>query len=757
MTEVDTIQNERIAQLESELHAVKLLLENKTSSKDPEKVKDAETMEESKELSLTVEKLKKSLIREIHLKDSYSSELESTKLELQSTASNNSALKQHLMQVTSEAQKLLDRVVDLDERNESMEQENRELQMHFVKQKEELSLLQQETRDLRATNSSLLSEKLILESRLEESQKLLQEKTDSLKKDLCIKEQKLSEALEIATTQSEAFSQLTRKNIQLQQERDAMAQRESEFNGALLGLSEEFRKERFEKEENKLQLAQLKEQMASITQELLQTKASYERKIADDSSEYGKVISDLKTSLHHAEKKYEALVVSHTSLANIIFVNEQKALAVQEQLRRSLLHVSMVEVVNDLVLQSLQYVRNQCQLKDDHILQITNQLSKMEMDFHDAKNQLLSSTEDKEKLLRELAQVQEAVSTAQKQLAMALENSRSSADTKMQLENDNRFLKNQVDALTKELNEVDAMVYSRVAELQDINDSLRSENKRIRSEAEKLGRRNENLARKLGSLEEELERRRKEFTAQSKALELVESDLIVAKNKEHSFSTALLDVNAKLENETAKASGLLAAKARMECTIEGLQNKLKEATERFNHILTDKRRESESLRERLAKCMELAEKHESSILTSNQTIQNYETDLANLKNSNAKLKAKCAQDSESLKSLLSERESLARDRDTVVEKYNALHKAYSNAQKDATARVAEEMKKMLRLCAAQEDELQKLRRENIVFKKSLSMFVTSPPPAAETVFTERLNLTEGPRRHPKKRAESLSS
>eukprot|EP00796_Vickermania_ingenoplastis_P005630 gene5630-4047_t len=693
------------------------------------------------DLNIELEQFKGRLSQEVACKDLYEKELGTLKVDLQRICAENSTLKQHLKQVSGEAQKLLSRTSQLNDKNASLESEKEALQSLLQSKNIDTESLRTQLKNLEQMNEMNANQKQEYETRLrnletqiEKDHKKFQEEKKSL-------EEKLKEALEIATNQSHAFSQLQLKYKDAETEQRKASEKCADINNTLLSLNEAFQKEQSEKRRFQEQLVDFKAQLAIAQHRALEAENNSAALLDQERAKHEKALQDVILSRSLIEKNYKSLLISHNSLADVIAADQLRILSLQERSGRLNLIIPFLDEYNKYTCNFSAHALRECSANANALSSQQAKQMEIEVQLRDIKSKFLSAKDEcdrKDHLLRDRTNQLEA---SQKMMSEAANNLEKSRKVQCTLEKDNTFLKEQVDALTKELNDMDAIIIAQVNEFQDINDKLKLENKKLRTQVEELTVSNEDLTQHLSVAQQE-------FDKCHSTLELTESELIVAKNKEHTLSSSLCEVKIKLGEEEAKTAAFSAEKAKLESGLESLRMRLEQATERFNLILSDKNDEIEMLRERLTKSVELVEKHESSMTSTHQAIQNYETNITALKNAYAKLKAKYLKDSEA--------RGLLQEQQNIKEKYNQLHESFSNSRKEAAAKVSEAIKKVVSLCAAQEADLQKLRRQNLLLKNSLSMFVTTTQPKAETVFTERLNLTEGPLRHPKKRVDKQS-
>lgn len=726
---------------------------NLVGTLEEEKVASSAQLLSSNEV---VQQLKNDLLHEKEQRTHYLSQLNSQGEELRKYQTENENLREHLQNVSFDAEKMLRRTIELNEKYNFVEKENKQLESLVSSMSSEIELLKKQIDHLQKEKDKLTEESQLILKRNESDEQVLSTKIAALETEISVLNNKLSDVLEIARNQSDAFSQLEGSAKRLQMERAKDEETITQLKLKLESISDEFTKKSIENEKLVDELRTLREQMNNVVDERDKLKEQKSLEIEEKIKTYNTYLAESKNAIFEMEKKYSSLASSYQSLTANVALNDQKLLAFSEANARSnIVQCYLQDISEDMVNTLLGLQRKLCE-KETLISQSEVVISQTHKKLHEVEEEAKCAHDyytEREKIFDEQ---QKALSTVQLKLAEAKENSEEKRHVLTQLEDDNIFLKKQVESLTKELDEVDAIVIAQMNELQEINDNLKKENKRQLAFVEELSQKFTTESQQHALLRSQYDRCQSEYIAQSKALGLTESELIDAKNKEHLLMKKLSATLTKLGEEEAKVSGLMVLKSKLECTVDSLHHQLAQASEKYNSVLNSKREEINSLREKLTKNMELVEKQETSMSDTYRSIENYEKTILNLKAANNKLKTRTSECTAELERTRNERENLLRERDIMIKKYNDLQDSLPSKQKEAVEKVSTELKKIISLCTTQENELEKLRRENFLLKNSLNMFVTTTQPKTETIFTERLNLTEGPLRHPKKRTESKS-
>ncbi|KPI86625.1 hypothetical protein ABL78_4303 [Leptomonas seymouri] len=358
-----------------------------------------------------------------------------------------------------------------------------------------------------------------------------------------------------------------------------------------------------------------------------------------------------------------------------------------------------------------------------------------------------------------LSEQRKAFSALEAQLSQVNARLKENAMERDVLAKDNEWLKTQVESMREELGELDEILSSNLNEMREENERLQLENEGLQQKLTSLNERetqNGELVRKLVSDAAGLEG---ELRAQTKTLEITEAELQASKAQVENVSTSLHFLQKRAEELDTLNVELLKTNSSLSSQVAELQERIGSLDAKLSLALSDKRKESEAIKVKLNAYAEKYEAADQLLCVEIAAKKEAEAAVLTTKEQNSKLRAaldelkiRCASDATSIKELLTERDDLMRDRDIIVEKYNKLHDAFRNVRKEAHGKVADELRRVMDLAVSQEAELQTLRQQNITLKKSVSMFVESAQPKAEAIFTERLNLTEGPLRHPKKRS-----
>ncbi|KAH9597434.1 hypothetical protein LSM04_005579 [Trypanosoma melophagium] len=342
------------------------------------------------------------------------------------------------------------------------------------------------------------------------------------------------------------------------------------------------------------------------------------------------------------------------------------------------------------------------------------------------------------------------------QLNSDLDSSRKKCEDVM---SDNNWLKDQVESMRRELEELDGLLNSSLNEMREEGERQKLEQERLICEVHKYEDLLHRSQERIDSLDERCTILTSENEAMTKTLILTEGELLGLKEEnkiKEQRDRMLTEQNKKLESTLSQIQKEYA-------TSDGqntmLKEQLKTQEAKIHIITTSARQEIEAMKVKLNNFIEKHEKAEEQVTILSNSLQESENNLGNLREAHQKAKLaleeakqRCCKDSETIQRLLENRESLMQERDIVIRKYNRLHDILKGVKKEHSGRVTDEIHRLSDLCSQQEVELQQLRHQNILLKRGIIRLPESTGEQSERpVFVERLNLTEGPIRRPKKR------
>jgi chromosome segregation ATPase len=464
------------------------------------------------------------------------------------------------------------------------------------------------------------------------------------------------------------------------------------------------------------------------------------------------------------EQNYQSAWSSVQDLTDALHAQQNSEFAREEQLARQAIAFEQQVGWGNMLDQRLHVINEQCfkslttvDRLEKHLRQVEEEEARKAQQLEAVKNRFRACEQTLSEQRRAFASLEAQLS----QTGARLKETVSERDT---LAKDNEWLKSQVESMRQELGELDELLNSSLNEMREENERLQLESEELQQKVLTLNTKDASNADRFRKLESDIGDLESELRAQTKTLEITEAELQASKAQVENFSTSLHFVQKRAEELDSLNAELLKTNTSLSWQVSELQERVRSQDEKHSLTLSDKRKESEAVKTKLNTYIEKYEKAEKLLRVEIEAKREAETAALTAKEQNAKLraavdelKARCASDAASLKELLDERDDLMRDRDIIVEKYNKLHDAFRNVRKEAHGKIADELRRVMELAVSQEAELQTLRQQNSTLKKSVSMFVQSAQPKAEAIFMERLNLTEGPLRHPKKRSVTKST
>ncbi|KAK7198246.1 hypothetical protein NESM_000781600 [Novymonas esmeraldas] len=681
--------------------------------------------------------------------------LEQLRASLAQATAENQILREAGASVSSSTERLLERVTKLKEENEAIRRGADAVSA------EKNELVRRAHRD-HEEQKRLTDKSDALSARLETAEEELR----ALRQGAASSEEKLSNA-SAALSESQAAAEQQMQLIQTL-ERDVQELRDGEVTAgkAMRDLQDELQRvlqqlshatklhEDLETEHNTI-----KENYATLLMEFDDHKRTSASALAAVHSDYAafKRVSTERCTL--AEQNCNSAWLSVQELTGALRTQQLSELVQKEQVARSLVALeqsaatlTVLDHRHRALHQQMSEASRALERAEERIQQGASSAAKADEMLSVLSSRCRASEQT-------VAEQRRGLSALESQLSQYVAQLKETALERDAFSSDNVWLREQVESMRQELGELDELLNANLNEMREENERLQLDNDSLKHKVTSSEERQQEHILRITSLETSAGSLESELRAQSKTLELTEAELQAVKAQADSLSTKLSFSQARCEElETLNAEATQASHTASQ-QVAQLQERLNSQEARLSLILSDRRKESDGLKLRLNALVEKCEELEQQLRAETKTRKDAEAAGVSSKEQNTKLrsaldelKGRCASDASALTELLAERDDLLRDRDVIVEKYNKLHDAFRNVRKEAHGKVAEELKRVMELAISQEAELQTLRQQNATLKKSVSMFVDSAQPKAEAVFTERLNLTEGPLRHPKKRS-----
>ncbi|KAG5490899.1 hypothetical protein JIQ42_00784 [Leishmania sp. Namibia] len=532
-----------------------------------------------------------------------------------------------------------------------------------------------------------------------------------------------------------------------------------DLQAELLRLSQQMDETSKQKEDLETEFCAIKESYASTLMEFDNYKRSSTSALAAAQAEFAAFKRDSTERCILAEQNCSSAWSSVQELTAALRVQQLSELAHQEQIARSSIlldqQASLHSVFEQLVHAVLVQLSDSCRAlerAEERLRQDALSAEKTEEHMRAISNRCCTSEQT-------IIEQRKALSVFESQLShheARLEEVVRERDT---FAKDNAWLKNQVESMRQELGELDELLSTNLNEMREENERLQLENDSLKQNVAASHKKEQDATARILALEKSFRDLKGELRVQTRTLEITEAESQALKAQVENFSTSLNFSKKRCEELEAVNTEAAQSNSSLTLQVAQLQERLGGQDTKLSLILSEKRKESENLKQKLSAYAEKCEKCEQQLRAEIKSRKEVESAGAAAKEQNVKLrgaldelKTRCASDASTLKELLTERDDAIRDRDIIVEKYNKLHDAFRSVRREAHGKVADELKRVMELAMSQEAELQTLRQQNSTLKKSISMFVESAQPKAEAVFMERLNLTEGPLRHPKKRS-----
>ncbi|GET92534.1 hypothetical protein, conserved [Leishmania tarentolae] len=672
----------------------------------------------------------------------------------QSTAENQ-ALREAGENVSSSMEKLLERVAKLKEENDSL----RKMSDQLLSEKDELT--RQVHRD--AEERRQLSQKVdSLSARLatsEEEAHQLREQCERAQKQFADSDTALRESQAVAEQQLELIQTLEKDIIELKDGEITSGKLLCDLQAELLRLNQQLDETSQLKEDLQTEFTAVKESYATALMELDNNKRTTSNALAVMQAEFEAFKRDSTERCMLAEQNCSSAWLSVEKLTDALRAQQILELVQREQISRSSILLDQQALIGRAFEQRLHAVQAQLCDCTDALEKAKEQIRQNEFSASKAAEQTTALSNRCRISEKTVSEQRKALSMLESQLSQSVAHVKTVILERDTFSKDNAWLRDQVESMRQELGELDELLNSNLNEMREENERLQLENDLLRRDIAGASHKEREAAAQNTALQANVRDLEGELCAQTKTLEITEAELQALKAQVENFSTSLDFSRKRCEELEAAKTEADRSNSSLILQVAQFQERLTSHESKLSLILSEKQNESENLKRKLHAYVEKCEKCEQLLRTEINARKEMESVCTAAKEHNGKLrsaldelKIRCASDASTLKEFLAERDNLIRDRDIIVEKYNKLHDAFRNVRREVHGKVADELKRVMELAMSQETELQTLRKQNSTLKKSISMFVESAQPKAEAVFMERLNLTEGPLRHPKKRS-----
>lgn len=671
----------------------------------------------------------------------------------------NKQLREECGELSSEAERLLLRYRNLKRENELLSRDVEELKQKYAASESELTAAAKTAEvadqrykllrdDLERAQSELVRATSTNKQQSEETahltEKLLAAQTAEQNAHAASQQQ-----LEVITALEKDVQEAKDGEVMLKKVIEELQRTVEESRAALNVLT-------VKTEETETEFATVKECYANVLEEAAAFKATSESALTAANGE----LASLKAEF---TSRYDAAVTTINELVESLFSNQVREMCCQEQLSRQEIVMAHSQELCTALNAQWQTANTQWRCASVQGNEIAQDLSRAQAEVTNLLSQrtaLESRLKETEHELQEQRKASAKLEGKLGETSAALSSAQSLNST---LTQDNAWLKQQVDAMRQELGELDEILNVNLNEMREENEKHELEISALRSQLLACETREATYEARIEELVEQANTLQREFVAQGRTLGIAESELKQTKQQIEEYDVALKEAKQNLTESEDRAQELQRSNSAMTGQLLTLREQVQQHEVKLSMAIAGKRHEIDSLRSKVNEYIEKYETKELLLVEETRKREEAENTAASNRDNGQKLRAaleelkeRCAKDADTIRQLLQEREDYLKERDLIVEKYNKLHDAFRAHRKEATGRAAEEIRRLVDLCSRQETELQSLRQQLSVLKKSVSMFVTTSQPRAEAVFMERLNLTEGPLRHPKKRSATAS-
>ncbi|CCW68801.1 unnamed protein product [Phytomonas sp. Hart1] len=504
------------------------------------------------------------------------------------------------------------------------------------------------------------------------------------------------------------------------------------------------------------QLMTIKDRYSSLLMDSNKANLRNEGTISELKSEVDLVKKESSQLIILTENKFEAALRSVEELIASLHTFQVREFFILEQEQRCRLELSF---------------QAQFQLLKDEFARVSlSELRDLKKESEKTRFDLLHACTEKKQAVNTIYTLKEQLSAADNSLyekhktCTSLEQELSNSNSAMKvlqtknnaLEEDNSWLKNQVEAMRRELGELDELLNTSLNEMREDNERLQIENQLVQESLKKLREERARAEEKTSHTSKELNVLKEELAAQTRTLNLTEGQLRCSNTQLERVGGILNETKSRLEFQEKTRNDLLSSNTVLLSKVNSLNDQLLATEASKTSVVNEKQNEIIRLKTKTNELIQRCQDYESNLaeerkkhLETSESFNILKESVGKMKNRFDELKERCGSDADSIKQLLGERDDLLKEKDTIVEKYNKLHEAFVKVRKESMLKTSTELERLIELASTQEKELHLLRNENIILKKSVSMFMKASS-KSETILIEKLNLSEGPLRHPKK-------
>ncbi|EAN77840.1 uncharacterized protein TEOVI_000827000 [Trypanosoma equiperdum] len=479
----------------------------------------------------------------------------------------------------------------------------------------------------------------------------------------------------------------------------------------------------------------------------------------ESEAEISRLVTEKASAMNSYEMKLQEVCMRNTTLNQILKFKEHEMLCHRESNgRQSILVENYHELVGltQLYISKCEFIHsrmyNQVLDSREKIASLTQTISEKQLE----NSKLVSIARDLEEKVTSAQNDAKMFRSKVVELSTALNSNREEADN---LVSENKWLSDQVFGMREELRDIDVLFNCTLNDMREQGENQQREREMLSEEVNRYEKLLQKSQQKISRCEERCSVFAAEKAAMLKTLTLAEEELLTAKSEcsrareREQFS---LKEKGILEKELSQMRRDYVSSTNQ---VKALMEELRTHDVKQQLMNSSSRTEVEATKTKLNTYIELYENANVQVAQLTKSLQESRDAYDNLHESHQKAKValedakqRCCHDAQEIQKALEERQRIASERDTLVEKYNKVHDVLKLIKKENSGTMAEEVRKLSDLCSQQEAELQELRHQNVILKRGIVKVADETHnPVERGKFVERLNLAEGPLRRPKKR------
>lgn len=493
------------------------------------------------------------------------------------------------------------------------------------------------------------------------------------------------------------------------------------LNIALLNVTETLSKEQEERESDRNKILALNQKVLFMQREQSQISLEYKKELNIQKTICDHLLDNTKKSLIEAQNRNTFLVSENHNVRLSNLSSSQKSLIQEEVGSRLIIENVYLHHANLFLVAATHELRG--------LLTGVNRLpAQSSLVFVEVQERAANPNIDTEKLGRSCVDDFSAgeqhgiISSLEKRLTSVLLDQEGVKMVKMELEEDNMFLRSRVSSLTKELNAVDDVVVSQINDYLNTISKAQQENRKLYAELQEITKKYKTVSTELLVSKSRFSFLHRRYSTAVNSLQIAKGELLLSEREKSIAGKKADEAAQQLVEKESKASYLTAANMAAEHCIEKLRDELENVSITFNSVLESRNSEIKTLQEHLSEQNKIIRNHEIMYSSHIGIIKDNQLAISSLKKSLSETEKKCLKISDDFCKVHEECDMLKQSHKELLLKFAHIQEESSQKQELLTT-MADNLRKIASFSFFQETKLESLREENVILKKSLNMFL----------------------------------